>query len=351
MNDIETLSCRIRWLCGTTEVADYHLLGALYDLTGSDRRKHQIMQTLAWQLNLRRNWATLQKAFQEAGIQVVLLKGLRWSDSLFPFPWLRPTGDLDVLVCAEDVQRASNLLKEIGAKPDDSRIDGGGAAQEHFHFCFRYEDSGPPVLVELHWQISDPRDIQLPDDILWANVEERQDDYVVNYEIDLLLACIHAYRHGFSPYRTIVDVERMIALRSEQIQWGRFWELANQAQAKRLVAFVLYLSARHLVFTLPMGAQPFGRFQRIWLSGVVLLFPPKILLKHARFYPVFMLFTVLVTGTWPGAERLFRNFLIPDPETLVHLYGVDHTNHRQLCLAYLRHPFSILRKHLFSSHK
>lgn len=348
LNDLESLAHRIHLLCGSPEMAERHHLGALYQLAESDSTRAHAMRlrTTAWQLSLRGHWVKVNQAFQRAGIPVVLLKGLRWADSLFPSPWLRPTGDLDILVRAEDIGRASRLLEGIGAKPDDSTISTERAAEEHFHFHFRFEDAKPPVLVELHWQITNPGDIQLPDQALWANIEQTQDGYAVNYELDLLLACIHTYRHAYTPYRTLVDVERMIALRSEQIHWDRFWDLADQARSTQSVAFVLLLSSRHLAFALPPGAERLTSLQRRWFSIAAVLLSPQTLLKYPRYSALFGSYTALVTGTWPTLGRLVRLAFQPHPEALASAYEIDPTDRRQVRRAYLLRPFRLLWKYI-----
>ncbi len=350
LNDLESLAHRIHLLCGSSEMAERHHLGALYQLAKSDGTRAYAMRirTTAWQLSLRCHWGKVNQAFQEAEVPVVLLKGLRWADSLFLSPWFRSTTDLDILVQAEDIGRASRLLKGIGARPDDSTISAEQAVEEHFHFHshFRFEDVDPSVSVELHWQITYHGDIQLTDQALWANIEQTPDGYVMNYELDLLLACVHTYRHGYIPYRTLVDVERMVALRSEQIHWDRFWNLASQARATQAVAFVLLLSSRHLAFDLPPGADRLTSLQRRWFSFAAVLLSPQILLKYPRYYALYESYTALVTGTWPTLDRLVRLAFRPHPEALASAYGIDPTDRRQVRRAYLLRPFRLLWKYI-----
>ncbi|MFH0900951.1 MAG: nucleotidyltransferase family protein, partial [Pseudomonadota bacterium] len=50
----------------------------------------------------------------EAGIRVVVLKGLPLAERLYPAIGLRPSGDLDLLVARADVERLGSLLNRIG---------------------------------------------------------------------------------------------------------------------------------------------------------------------------------------------------------------------------------------------
>ena len=78
-------------------------------------------------------------AFEEAEIPYLPLKGLVIRP-LYPEPWMRTAGDLDILVKPEDLERASLLLENLGAKkhaPGEHEITYLFPTQEVLELHFR----------------------------------------------------------------------------------------------------------------------------------------------------------------------------------------------------------------------
>jgi hypothetical protein len=61
---------------------------------------------------------------------------------------LRASADLDVLVYARDLHRASAVLVDLGWDPPEDVVDSGGLPPHHFRL---YSAKAPPV--ELHWRM------------------------------------------------------------------------------------------------------------------------------------------------------------------------------------------------------
>ncbi len=109
--------------------------------------------TVAHNTLLYKELARILEAFGEAGIPVIVLKGAALAATLYEDIGLRPMGDLDLLVEADDLQRAKSILhnfdyvvikaEHLGMAPwlDE-------ALNHHVHMR-----GGPQarVAVELHW--------------------------------------------------------------------------------------------------------------------------------------------------------------------------------------------------------
>jgi putative nucleotidyltransferase-like protein len=96
--------------------------------------------------------ATLQRVvrrLEAAGIPALPLKGTRLAEEAHGDPGLRLAGDVDLLVRAEDLERAVGIARELGYGPPSDPIRHGGLPELHFELA---HPTLPPV--EIHWRIS-----------------------------------------------------------------------------------------------------------------------------------------------------------------------------------------------------
>jgi hypothetical protein len=75
-----------------------------------ERYRDAMLQVLA----LERHLVTLSAALEDAGVELVLLKGSALAHTVYPDPSWRPFADLDFLVRGRDWQRACEVLAERG---------------------------------------------------------------------------------------------------------------------------------------------------------------------------------------------------------------------------------------------
>ena len=75
-----------------------------------ERYRDAMLQVLA----LERHLVTLSAALEDAGVELVLLKGSALAHTVYPDPSWRPFADLDFLVRGRDWQRANEVLAERG---------------------------------------------------------------------------------------------------------------------------------------------------------------------------------------------------------------------------------------------
>jgi hypothetical protein len=75
-----------------------------------ERHRDAMLQVLA----LERHLVTLSAALEDAGVEMVLLKGSALAHTVYPDPSWRPFADLDFLVRGQDFQHACEVLAELG---------------------------------------------------------------------------------------------------------------------------------------------------------------------------------------------------------------------------------------------
>jgi hypothetical protein len=89
--------------------------------------------------------------FHELGIQALPLKGPRLSGRLYGNPLLRPSVDLDILVRPHHVERASQVLRELGYAAELDRPF-SSILKSQGQIAFTKDDS-VQSMVEIHWRL------------------------------------------------------------------------------------------------------------------------------------------------------------------------------------------------------
>lgn len=141
------------------------------------------------------------RVLEEAEIPYIQLKGSRLRP-LYPEPWMRSSGDIDILVQEDQAERAAQLLmQQRGYK----------RGKVEYHDIHLYAKTG--VLLELHFHIKE--DTQPMDSVLervWSYsrpAEEGRSEYLQSNEYFLFHLIAHMAYHfisGGCGIRTFVDL-------------------------------------------------------------------------------------------------------------------------------------------------
>jgi hypothetical protein len=101
-----------------------------------------------------RHVPALAARLERDGLLPVLLKGLAYATWLYPEPWTRPAGDVDLLLRPDEAARAERLLLADGYVP--TPLHGGARGGTHRHgapLARRLDDV--LLVVELHTSLAD----------------------------------------------------------------------------------------------------------------------------------------------------------------------------------------------------
>lgn len=174
-------------------------------------------------------------ALREAGVPVMLLKGAALAERYYGSYEARPMGDIDLLVPADQLQRARECLLGAGWRWNrDAALDGFYAGLHHLP---PLDDArGSSLYVELHRALFfDGHPFAWPVDALWARAERLERGVPGAFVPDphdlLLHLCLHfAWSHlmRYGSWRALSDVRTVAA--SGRIDWD---ELARRARAAR----------------------------------------------------------------------------------------------------------------------
>ncbi len=167
------------------------------------------------------------RAMNGLGIKPGLLKGAAFlADDCYPEPGIRVTADLDLLVAEDQIQAASQALREVGYEPQVAT----GTPLSHHHLpALRHVESG--LSVELHrnpveWELSG-----LLDADSWraasSPIAVAETRALMASPTDRVVHCIahgqisdRHYRRGYPQLRTLVDLSVLCARYRAEIDWA-----------------------------------------------------------------------------------------------------------------------------------
>ncbi len=115
--------------------------------------KLQLMHFSLGNIKHLQNLEEISLIFEKAQIPVIFLKGSHLAFHVYPWPSLRPMGDIDIVVCEENIQKAIDILLESGYQSNYFTLDNIRKYNRHL----------PPFTkkggksIELHWTLIQPK--------------------------------------------------------------------------------------------------------------------------------------------------------------------------------------------------
>lgn len=177
--------------------------------------------------------ASLLKAFEEAGIKTMVLKGAALIPLYYRESGLRPMLDADVLVRTNQAEQAMELLNALGWR---SFRCGQPQTRIPIIHSTPFEDDGHRQ-VDLHWHLFWECFNAGADDDYWANAIPIQiggvQTLALNPTDQLLHTCWHGARwNEVPPIRWVADATAVLAASAAEIDWS---SLVQKAQRHHIV--------------------------------------------------------------------------------------------------------------------
>jgi len=223
---------------------------------------------------LARGLVDVLSLFAGAAIPVIPLKGPALAESLHGDATLRVCSDLDILVPAQQVAPAFQLLLSAGyehgeeppVQPDELAL----LLDSNMEYTFRGRSGGLEYLLELHWDVAwrwrgDRRAM----DDLWAEarplVFHGAPAYALSPEWQLLYLAVHAARHRWQALKWLVDIHELCA--TSPIGWEVVEDKSRRFGWRELAAITLTACQQLLGTRIPPA------FSRARLPRWITLFP------------------------------------------------------------------------------
>ncbi|HKO23307.1 MAG TPA: nucleotidyltransferase family protein [Chloroflexota bacterium] len=241
------------------------LCAALRDAPAGDRPARP---TAAWQA-LQHDDAAARRRHQKAcreltavlatlwDIPTLALKGPALAARLYPDGG-RLYEDLDIAIRAQDYPIARARLLMRGYRPPGRHVERYRRAAGRDLSFVRYDEHGAPWLVELHWHLHDPAIGTLDEGGIWARARDVLiDGHAVRTPGSadtLLLLALNLRRHRFSRLKTLCDVDRLLRLEGEGIDWP--WLHAQAHAAGMCLTLRHTLDLARALLGSPTGSLP-----------------------------------------------------------------------------------------------
>lgn len=257
-----------------------------FELLKSHCRMNQIQN-----LRLINEFKNVLNCFSTNGIKVIVLKGVYLSKQVYPEVYMRPFGDMDILISEDDKEKVFNILKDLGYKQAEVESDSGeviefneerleGYSNELQHYGEFIKIVTSPLKakfsIDVHHRLStifDNFSYDIPK-LLQRSVKDKIDDipiYRLDNEDFLTHLCTHLYWHTQS-IRDILDGEdaRLLSycdiysfINSHNIDWKVLFERVQGTGIDKALYYSLYHC--HLIFGNVVPNEVYKSWEQVYL--------------------------------------------------------------------------------------
>ena len=183
------------------------------------------------------------RAFEAAQVQSLLLKGASIKRWLYANGEPRPYGDCDLLVRPDDLERAQQVLSDLGFEPTHDEAEMPEWWRAHAVAWLRHSDA---VAVDLHRTIEG---VGVDPSALWETLSAHAEPLTIGgYDANALTIpgrafhlALHAAQHG-QGWGPVTDELELAVTRADRSTWQAAAELARALGAERAFAAGLRLA-------------------------------------------------------------------------------------------------------------
>lgn len=188
----------------------------------------------------------------ETGIEVISLKGATASEKIFGDIGLYPSGDIDILVKVEDIDRVRQFLEADGYKLNDKGFD---EYREYFiKELYHISLSNNRYTIEPHWNLFF-RYFTTPPEFWWEEsitISSGGKEYTfLSPEKNVLYTSFRLFSKGFVNFRFLVLIAEVIRHYRDNIDWDKLFDYAKEYKFENVLRVALKLSAELLGASIP----------------------------------------------------------------------------------------------------
>ena len=175
--------------------------------------------------------ARILRLLGDAGIPVMPLKGIALGESLYDDPDLRVRADNDILVPPNRFGEAFQLLLSSGYKAGFTQPSLVGLLARYGKDCvLMRQDSAFPYPLQVHCGLiwGGPAERSLAEEI-WSDAPRITfrgvPAFALSADWEFLYLAVHAARHGLSPLKWLIDLDRFCSRRT--LDWEKVKDRAK----------------------------------------------------------------------------------------------------------------------------
>lgn len=265
------------------------------------------------------------------GIDAILLKGAALALTTYDNAYPRLSGDLDLLVHWEDVDKALAAIGELDYTAEANRAVGAAEIVPFVHQWQLFKSADLDIELDLHWHLFGWPYYQhttpihwfweTSEAIAWQDVGIR----VLSSEASLLHYCIHVHQHSgerwASSLRLLHDIAEIIFRKGEQIDWQLVVDRARDFQLSVPLRQTLLHVSKCWQLALPEEAQV--AIQRLQPSMAERRVFAQLQTLDAASEARFALVNLALLPGWGArVQYLARNLFFPHPSYMRHRYKI-----------------------------
>lgn len=181
----------------------------------------------------------LLKAFKDAGIDAIVLKGAALTVLYYKDLGLRHMNDFDLMISPLDVKKALTVLQTLGYMPIDSRWELFDDKRHYFINSHGFRHPNIKQDFDLIWHLLPENCGMNDDDALWQHMQPIDINHFPTNTLDatdhLMHTCVHGLKWNFLvPIRWVADAK--IIIDQNEIEWKR---LIGEVQKRKVVLSTL----------------------------------------------------------------------------------------------------------------
>jgi hypothetical protein len=195
---------------------------------GKERLRHIYHREAIASLTLREVLRPVLNRFREAGLPVVVLKGVAMGALIYPSAALRPMKDIDLLIRRDDLGKADVLLRDLGFERKSPEVsDSRLWSDPPFGVLYARPQGFPPIELQQHITSDAAMFVRIPIEDFWKRSRHAQiesaEALVFSTEDLLLHLALHLAKRNqfFGQLRTLRDIGEVCKRYRGEIDWGR----------------------------------------------------------------------------------------------------------------------------------
>lgn len=289
----------------------------------------------------------IARAFREAGIDFIVLKGVPLTRRLHDRLDARTMVDNDILVRRPDVARAAHCLKGLGYQPSEFHTLEGDLRSTYQSALTRVTPGGGSVWVELHWSAFAPKMFPVSEELEWSRVEPFQlkSERLLVFDATMTLVHLAAHfaQHECTHPRILEDIAAAWNRWHARIDRADLAQLSSLTGVRPTLAYTLDAVAALGWLT----SEP-PALDSLRVPALLGLLPARRLIDPEASQYARILFTALLLRPRCAAGWLVGHVL-PPIETLAAVHETDVSP--WLYLRYASRPFRGLRRLVRGEHR
>lgn len=229
------------------------------------------LRRLRWQdtskiLQMTGELVRVLRALEEKGIRSVVLKGFPLGYLLYGTLALRPARDLDILVWPEELDKAIQVVEDLGyeRRHPNSAVPPGQMERwmsTNHHFEYWHQDY--ETCLELHWRLGH-HGLEMPLAVVEDHLTQVQiagfSMNTLSQEELLLFLVMHGVSHAWFRLKWLCDVEAMLS--RGEFSWVRLHELAQRLEVTALLNQALLLA--YILLQAPVPPEIVAKIRKDW---------------------------------------------------------------------------------------